>query len=161
MPIFKLPPDRWREFRELRLEALRTDPDAFGASHQATEQRPDSWWIGCLDAALTDPSRTLWFAEEDGRLIGMAGAYPEQDPANVNVTSMYVAPSERGKGIGRALLAAVVGEQTGKEVRLCVNGDQTAAARLYKAFGFVTLAETPLQRAHGKSNVQLYMRLPK
>lgn len=140
---------------------MRGDPGAFGADYEATAQRPDAWWISCLEAALTDPSRTLWFAEEDGRLIGMAGAYPEQDPANVDVTSMYVVPSERGKGIGRALLGAVVGEQTGKEVRLCVNGDQTRAVRLYERFGFVALAETPLTRENGEPYVQLYMRLPR
>lgn len=144
MRIGKLLPERWREYRDIRLEALRTDPDAFGATHDDTLRRPDAWWIGHLRTAQHDPNKTLIFAFQDDQVIGLAGAYPESDPSFVDITSMFVAPAHRGKGIGRALLKAVVDEVTAEEVRLCVNSDQPAAVMLYRSFGFVTLSGNPV-----------------
>lgn len=159
MRIVKLPPEDWAKFKELRLEALRTDGAAFGATIEATEGRSDEWWMERLVIAGTDPTRTVVFAEEDGKLVGIAGSYPESDSANVDIISMYVTPAHRGKGIGRLLLQTVVDGLAGYEVRLCVNSDQLAAVRLYERFGFVTIAETPLTRSDGSAYVQLYMAL--
>lgn len=157
--IEQLPPERWQDYKELRLEALRTDPDAFGATYESNLQRPDEWWKGIMEAALHDPKRALFFAIEDERLVGMGGAYPEENPAYVDVVGMYVTPGRRGQGIARALLRAVVDKVEAEEVRLCVNADQIAAVRLYESFGFVTIAETLLTRADGTPYIQLYMAL--
>jgi GNAT superfamily N-acetyltransferase len=159
MRIVKLPPERWREYKDLRLEALRTDPDAFGATYESNLRRPDEWWIGHLEVAQQDPNRNVLFAEERQRLIGLAGAYPEEEPGCVDVTSMFVTPSERGKGIGRALLHAVVSEIEASEIRLCVNAAFPAAVRLYESYGFVTISETLVTRSDGTTYPQLYMAL--
>jgi ribosomal protein S18 acetylase RimI-like enzyme len=146
--------------KELRLEALRNDPGAFGSTYEGTLQRPDNWWKERLEAAELDPSRTMLFAEEEGRLVGMAGAYPEEDLQNVDIVSMYVSPAFRRRGIARELLDRVIAKQEGN-VCLCVNQDQVAARKLYESYGFVTIAETNLTRPDGSEYVQLYMRLPK
>jgi GNAT superfamily N-acetyltransferase len=159
MKIVKLAPERWQEYRELRLEALKTDPEAFGASYESTLQRTAEWWIGRLQAARIDPNQTILFAEEDGRLLGMAGTYPEEEAGCVDVISMYVTPTARGKGIGRALLQSVTKEIVAKEIRLCVNATLPAAVRLYQSFGFVTIAETIVSRTDGSTYPQLFMAL--
>lgn len=159
MQITKIYSDRWEEYRELRLEALRTDPDAFGATIEATLARPESWWRGVLETAKTDPNKTAVFAVVDGRLVGIAGAYPEEEPDCVDVTGMFVMPSERGKGIGRALLQAVVDEITAGTIRLYVNASMTAAVSLYERFGFVTFVKSSGTRADGSTFDQLGMEL--
>lgn len=159
MRILKLPPENWRDYREIRLEALRTDPDAFGATLESTLARPDSWWQGVLETAMVDPNKTAIFAEVDGQLIGMAGAYPEEEPGCVDVTGMFVKPSHRGKGVGRALLQAVVDEVSAERVRLCVNASLPAALALYHSFGFVTMSESIGTRSDGTEFPQLFMEL--
>ncbi len=160
MRIVKLPPERWEDYKALRLEALSTDPEAFGATYEASLDRPDSWWRGHLEVAQQDPNKTVLFAEQDdGTLVGMAGAYPEQEAGCVDVTAMFVRPATRGKGIGNALLKAVVGEVRADKVRLCVNASLAAAPKLYERFGFVTLAETTVTRADGTTYPQLFMEL--
>lgn len=100
MRVLKLEVSRWEEFRAIRLEALRTEPEAFGATIEATLGRPESWWRGVLETAMVDPNKTALFAEVEGRLVGMAGAYPEQEPGCVDVTGMFVMPDQRGRGLG-------------------------------------------------------------
>jgi GNAT superfamily N-acetyltransferase len=159
MRIFKLPPDRWPEYRAIRLEALRTDPDAFGATLEATVQRPDEWWPSVLQTAQTDPDKTIVFAEEEGVLVGMAGAYPEEEEGCVDVVGMFVRPDERGKGIGRALLQAVVDEVQADTVRLCVNATMPAAVALYRNFGFEPISECVGTRSDGSTFPQIFMEL--
>jgi hypothetical protein len=39
--VIELPPDRWREYRALRLAALRSDPIAFGSTYEESIAYPD------------------------------------------------------------------------------------------------------------------------
>ncbi len=159
MRIVKLTPERWPEYKELRLTALRTDPDAFGATYASSLARPDEWWQGVLEAAEIDPNRTVLFAEVGGELVGLAGAYPEQEAGCVDVTQMFVRPEHRGKGIGRALLKAVVEEVKAEKIRLCVNSDFPAAVALYKDFGFEVIAESEGVRSDGSRFPEYFMEL--
>ena len=154
-----MPPERWPEYRAIRLEALRTDPDAFGATLEATLQRPDEWWSTVLQAAENDPNKTIVFAEIEGDLVGMAGAYPEEEEGCVDVVGMFVRPDQRGKGVGRALLQAVVDEVQSETVRLCVNASIPAAVALYRSFGFETLSECIGTRSDGSTFPQIFMEL--
>jgi GNAT superfamily N-acetyltransferase len=159
--IERLSPERWQEYKDLRLEALRTDPDAFGATYENSVQRPDEYWIGHLEVAQRDPNRVIFFASLEDRLVGMGGAYPEEDPANVNIVGMFVSPAWRRRGVGLALIKAIVDEVQAEQVRLCVFDSQANAVELYRNFGFATIAETPLTRADGSECTQLYMALRK
>ncbi|HJP82747.1 MAG TPA: GNAT family N-acetyltransferase [Fimbriimonadaceae bacterium] len=159
MRIIKISPERWQEYRSIRLEALKTDPDAFGATLKATLQRPDEWWANVLQIAKSDPDKTVVFAEVEGELVGMAGAYPEDEDGCVDVVGMFVRPDQRGKGIGRALLQAVVDEVQADTIRLCVNASMPAAVALYRSFGFETLSECMGTRSDGSTFPQIFMEL--
>lgn len=39
--IIKLPPERWNEYKTLRLRALQDDPQAFGSSYAKEVAYPD------------------------------------------------------------------------------------------------------------------------
>jgi ribosomal protein S18 acetylase RimI-like enzyme len=132
--IGALAPERWRDYRSLRLAALRSDPDAFSSTHVETERFPDDYWR----RRLADPDVVFRFAERDGRLVGMAGALCDQNPATI--VSVYVAREERGAGLGKRLLAALLAAIAARvhldDVRLWVSETQPAAIALYRALGF-------------------------
>ena len=72
--ITRLPVERWRKYRELRLRALKTDPQAFGQSWEEAVKHPEERWRERLIDAAQGKS-WLVFAERDGELIGMSGAF--------------------------------------------------------------------------------------
>ena len=52
LQIKKLLPERWKEFKELRLFALQNDPLAFGSSYEEEINFPDDFWKNRLKRAL-------------------------------------------------------------------------------------------------------------
>lgn len=100
--------------RENRL----TDPAA------VTEADLD-WFIG--------GGRT-WVAEEAGEVMGFSAA----DTLDGSVWALFVAPGAEGRGLGRALLAAALGDLAAAghgEARLSTDPG-TRAERLYRALGW-------------------------
>jgi putative acetyltransferase len=69
---------------------------------------PESKHALDLDA-LRKPEITFWTAWDEDRLVGCC-ALKQLDPAHGEVKSMRVATGQRGKGIGAALVAHVIGE---------------------------------------------------
>jgi ribosomal protein S18 acetylase RimI-like enzyme len=139
--ITRLPVARWQEYRELRLRALKTDPQAFGQSWaEAVKHSEERWRQRLIDAE--QGKSWLVFAERDRTLIGMSGAFqwPEDREANrAMIIAMFVDESVRGMGIGERLMQAVIGELAAAGLSsaiLAVNPVQTAAVRLYEKMGF-------------------------
>ncbi len=66
--------DDWKEFRSLRLKALKEEPKAYGISMEdELEKSVEEWKSICLDASN---GKGKWFfvAQHEGKLIGMLGA---------------------------------------------------------------------------------------
>jgi ribosomal protein S18 acetylase RimI-like enzyme len=138
MEIIELPVERWREYRELRLTALRSDPIAFGSTYEQSVGYPEEFWRG----RLASPSNIILFAERGRRLVGTAAAIvgDEGDAATAQIVGVFVAPDERGQGIGRCLLEALLARLAERDeiarVRLGVTEAQEAAIALYRSLGF-------------------------
>lgn len=136
--IIALPADRWRDYRELRLAALRSDPVAFGSTYEQSVRYPEEFWRG----RLTSGSHIMLFAERDGRLVGMAGAIVgiEGEPAIAQIVGVFVAPEHRRQGVARCLLESLMGRLALHDeietVRLGVTETQEAAIALYRSLGF-------------------------
>ena len=136
------------DYWHLRLEGLQTAPLAFGKSaeeHQATsveewagrfrQTRPDYFNLGALDG---------------GKLVGIitfmrATGLKEQHKGNIY--GFYVTASHRRKGVGHALVSALlerVRENASVEqILLAVGSHQKAARALYCKFGFASFGEEP------------------
>ena len=78
----------------------------------------------------------------DGRLVAMAGERFRLS-RHTEISAVAVDPSQRGRGYGRALTAALAAgiREMGKIPLLHVFADNTAALKLYQSIGFATRAE--------------------
>ena len=86
----------------------------------------------------------MWVAIHDGRIAGTVSAIARE--RGTYVRSMAVLPTERGRGIGRALLDAV--EQFARDARsprlyLSTTPFLLDAIRLYEKNGYVRTDEPP------------------
>ncbi|MCU1474777.1 GNAT family N-acetyltransferase [Amnibacterium sp.] len=130
--------DDWRDWRSLRLAALATDPAAFGSTLAD--------WTGPNDvearwrARLADSPFPV-LLDLDGRPVGMIAAMLEDDV--VEVVSLWVDPSARGRGVGEVAIAAIVDFAAGRDVLLSVRTDNGPAVRLYRRSGFVDEGPSP------------------
>jgi putative acetyltransferase len=75
----------------------------------------------------------------DGRIVGSVGLMP-LDRRRVELRKMYLAPSARGRGLGKRLLRRMLDRARAlgfDEVRLETHSVLQEAIRLYEAHGFV------------------------
>jgi RimJ/RimL family protein N-acetyltransferase len=136
-------------YRELRLEALRTHPEAFGGSYEEGLTRPiERWQQNTRDGAGTSLGVT-YVAEAGGALVGMTGIYRD-DSAKMghrgSIWGVYVRPDWRGAGIADALIGACVGWAREKQLRLitlAVVTTNAAAIRCYVRCGFSVYGMDP------------------
>ena len=138
--IARLDPDRWQDFRALRLDALRTDPQAFGSSYRDARERPDTFWREWLENAARGTESLLLFAQAGCQLVGMIGAFIDAEHRYADIVAVSVLREARGQGIAKALMSALLHalEHDERITRLAldVNVDQLAAISLYASFGF-------------------------
>ena len=83
-------------------------------------------------------------ALDDGEVIGYVGVWLLSDEGHI--TNVAVAPAARGRGVGAALLAALMEIARGRGVRsmtLEVRPSNEAALALYKRFGFRSVGRRP------------------
>jgi GNAT superfamily N-acetyltransferase len=134
--------DDWRLWRELRLQALAQDPDAFGArlaDWQGAGDREERW-RGRL-SIRGGHDVIAWCGEQP---CGMASGVPDGRDQWIVLISMWVAPTARGHGVGDALVAEIVrwARDVGSAgVRLDVAEGNQAARRLYERHGFQLTGE--------------------
>ncbi|WP_200410595.1 GNAT family N-acetyltransferase [Komagataeibacter oboediens] len=96
-----------------------------------------------LDAVgLSAENVTFWTAWDGDALLGF-GALKQLDDTHGEVKSMRVAPAARGKGVGRAILAHIIGEahQRGYSRLSLETGTaplHAPAISLYRSVGFAS-----------------------
>jgi len=157
--VRRLEPDDWEAFRTARIAALRDAPTAFGSTAAQAEAMEEAEWRRRLaggstfgaeivppgggPAPLTDGA-TLW----PHPIVGISGGFVE-DPASeagtVELVSMWVHPSARGRRVGEALVEAVVAWAVAggaAQVHLWVTEGNASALRLYQRCGFDPTGET-------------------
>jgi GNAT superfamily N-acetyltransferase len=99
-------------------------------------------------AALADPGRVVLVAERDGEVVGMAHLVPSNAanaPHRAEVQRVAVAKSERGRGVGRELMAAVEAAalERGLTLLWLTTHDQTDACAFYESMGYKRLGVMP------------------
>jgi GNAT superfamily N-acetyltransferase len=134
-------PGDWRALRDIRLTALRDAPYAFASTYADQAAFGEAEWRhraargGTFLAYVPEVS-----ASEPA---GLAGGYC-QEPGIVGLISMFVRPQARGRGVGEALIAAVIDWATARNatsVHLWVTETNSHARLLYARCGFKPTGE--------------------
>lgn len=97
------------------------------------------WSKRSFEEALDNRNACYLTAKLYGKVVGYCGAYKILDEADIN--QVAVADSYRRKGIGRAVLGALLQhlEEEGiTAITLEVRSSNTPAVRLYESMGFST-----------------------
>ena len=96
--------------------------------------------------------------EDDGRLVGSIGLFPE-NATTCQLRKMYLLPELRGRGLGKCLLQHVIdlARQLGfKRMTLETSSWLQGANRLYKSFGFQPITfDEPSKRADQAYAIEL------
>ncbi len=143
--IVTLMPEEWQHYKQIQLESLLTEPQAFTSSYAEVLQKSDSYWQERLVEAQSREKSYLLFAKENDRIVGMIGAYGPGGSEVVEIISVYVTQEKRGQGVGTALMTEILAEvgkgKTFRKAVLTVKKGQTAAVALYQNFSFQIVGE--------------------
>jgi predicted GNAT family acetyltransferase len=84
--------------------------------------------------------QVVLFASEGGRVVGKAGTNARGLGVD-QIGGVFIVPDRRGRGIGRALMEALLDiiSSEGRRAVLFVKPDNVPAIRLYRALGFATI----------------------
>jgi len=131
----RLSPEDAALFREIRLEGLKRDPDAFSSTLEVESDQPLAFFAERLGRS------TVFGAFRGPGLLGVAGFLVQPGPKHAHkglLWGMYVRPEARGAGIARKLVEAVIEHaRTRVELlQLSVVSENEAALRLYTRLGF-------------------------
>ena len=132
MELEPMRPEDWPAVRAIYEAGIATGDATF----ETTAPDWPAW-----DAAHL-PDHRLVAREDAGQVVGWAALAPVSDRcayAGVVENSIYVAPDAQGRGVGRALLAAVVAsaEQAGIwTVQTGIFPENQPSVRLHEACGF-------------------------
>jgi GNAT superfamily N-acetyltransferase len=144
--IRRFGPDEWQEFRLIRLAALRNAPMAFGSTYEESLALGEIDWRRRLENGAMFGAA---LADVDGP-VGIGGGFVEPGEGagaaagTVELVSMWVRPTARGRGIGSLLVDAVVswaGTQDARAVHLWVTEGNRSAIRTYERCGFTFTGE--------------------
>jgi RimJ/RimL family protein N-acetyltransferase len=134
--IRRLAPSESAAYREIRLEALRSSPEAFGSTFEAESVRPLAHFSERI------ASCPVFGAFRDSEIVGMAGFLGREGAKDAHkgyLWGMYVRVGARNAGVGKKLAQAVIdyARQHVEVLQLDVVSENEAARRLYSRLGFV------------------------
>jgi len=141
--IKKLEKNDWKKWKEIRLEALKKSPDSFLSSFEEESKNSDEFWLEQLEQSL----KFGYFI--DDKIIGCCVLSIEKAAKiahTATVFGMYVKDSNRGSGIGLALVDFVkiyAKQNCIKHLYLGCNAQNFSAIKLYRKCGFKVYGTRP------------------
>lgn len=143
-----LTPDDGAAWRNIRLEALENDPEAFGASVEAHHKLTDDEIRSRLAVDMAE--RFVIGAFADGELVGTAGFVREpglKERHKGRVWGVYLRAGHRGSGVGRRMMTLLLEDARRidglEQINISVAATQVAATALYRSLGCVSYGCEP------------------
>jgi ribosomal protein S18 acetylase RimI-like enzyme len=128
-------------YQDLRLRALKLNPEAFGS----TLEREIKFTLETVVERLkpTDYKFTLGAFDNRNLIVGMVTFMRENSPKTDhkgNIFGMFVEPEMREQGLGKSLLLELIKKVKYcnglEQINLAVVSNNELAKRLYKSIGF-------------------------
>lgn len=132
--MVQLPVDSWPLYRDLRLEALQTDPHTFGGTYEEEIHLTPETWQKRL--------KSMWFAKIDQNIVGMISLVQNTEKGIKHcgfLVSFWVKPTYRRQGIGAQLMKHIQNYAASQGVRkmlLHVTATNRDALTLYESCSF-------------------------
>ena len=126
----------WQVLRDIRLDALRDAPNAFGSTYAKQAASVEADWRRRISRGGTF---FAYIPEVNGtEPAGLVGGFQEE-PGTVELVSLWVRPQARGLGVGEALVNAVIEwamARNATSVHLWLTEANQHARMLYERCGF-------------------------
>ncbi len=111
MLVRKLVSEDAETYWNLRLEALKQNPEAFASSYEEAVQKDNP--IEEVQQNLITKGSYTFGAFKENKLVGMVTLVREKAIKlrhRANIFAMYVSPNARGTGVAKALIQATIEE---------------------------------------------------
>lgn len=152
------------EYRTLRLRSFLEHPEAFTTSYDELDRQS----VAETERRMAAQHMKFWGAFRDGRLCGYVGLDRETRAKcrhKAKLVGMYVEPEAGGRGIGRALVDALLAEARADGLELIVltvTDGNAKATQLYERCGFRSFGVEPHAikvdgRLYGKNHMYLLL----
>jgi len=132
----RLLPSQWEEYKSIRLEALKTNPEMFGSNYAKEVTYRENDWI----ALLENDSRAMFALYDAQLLIGLTGVTLKKDDATTAILfASFVKPPHRGKGLSKLFFQARIDWARQKKCRLITvshRAGNTHSKAAIERFGF-------------------------
>lgn len=124
------------------IEMLEDSPTAFGESMTEAQARTGPEWLALVEQMIKPGVATAFLAHDERGPCGFLSAdsaFPEAPPNTVLISRVWVAPRQRGTGLGRKLMEA--GTQWAERLRavtvaLGVTEMNVRALEFYRHLGY-------------------------
>jgi ribosomal protein S18 acetylase RimI-like enzyme len=137
-------------YQALRLHGLLESPVAFGSSYVSEADIPLSHVAARLARGAGGEDVVFGAFDDGGALVGLVALGRQKGLKTSHrayVWGMYVAPEARGRGVGRALMDALIAHARTlpglERLTLGVEATNEAARALYHSLGFVAYGIEP------------------
>jgi len=137
-------------YRELRLQALKTDPGAFLSSYEHESLQPLSYFTYVITRANIPPIFGIYGYLESEKLVGTIQLSPETLPKTAHramIYFLYIATGHRHENVASGLLQHLIALAKTvpnlEQLHLCVNGLNIPAISLYEKLGFKKIGTKP------------------
>lgn len=148
----------WQLYKCIRLRSLVESPDAFGSTYEEEVSFSNDKWLDRVNVGSRAKDALPLLAEIDEQAIGLAcGVIHSVNDKYAMVYQMWVDPSVRGRGVGKALLKRIMNwaaEAKMHGVKLDVTTSNEGALKLYSPAGFVNFGEPKPLRSGSKQCTQ-------
>jgi GNAT superfamily N-acetyltransferase len=152
-------PDQWEAYRDIRLEALQTNPEMFGNNYAKESQYTKEDWLGAVD----NPHREMFGLYFNEHIVGVTGAaLVKEDHSQAVLVAFFIQPEYRGKGLSKLFYDA--GLEWARKMN-CTSAiishreDNRTSINTTQKFGFEYTHNDSRESPDGKVLSQLHYKL--